>query len=57
MDKAIINNLINTEDRCFIMGAAGSRPRAMLGVTAISALFLAFGWLMHYTEMQRHLIR
>lgn len=57
MDKAIINDLINTADCCFITGAAGSRPRATLGVTAITVLFLAFGWLMHYMEMQRHLIR
>lgn len=57
MDTTIIDDLINTADRCFITGAAGSRQLLPFGVTAISFLFLAFGWLMHYKKTQRHLMR
>lgn len=58
MDKAIIDDLINTADRCFITGPVGSCQHTLLRVTAISFfLFLAFRWLMHYMKIQRHLIR
>lgn len=55
MDNAIIDDLINTADRCFIMGTVGSLQRMSLRVTAISSWFLALGWLMHYIKIQRHL--
>lgn len=55
MDNAIIDDVINTADRCFIMGTVGSHQRMSLRVTAISSWFLALGWLMHYIKIRRHL--